>query len=667
MTTYTFTTIDDPSGDAAHGNTVGAINATGEVAGTYWDLTGDNGYGSPHGFVYDPNTNPASWTSIDDGSVATYVLAIDAAGDVAGYYQDSLGGAHEFVDFGGTFTTLLYTNPVNAAMNSSGEVASWYYPNSNENAVGFTYFNGSYAFVSDPNAGTDYGEGTQIEAINDAGVVGGVYLDANYHQNGFTYNPATQQYTTIDDPLAIPADGGTVVEAINNGGENIGPYKVAGIYYDSGSNNPHGFIYDSGTQQYTTIDDPNAVYGTFVTGINDSGEVAGNYYDASGNPHGFVYDPGTQQYTTIEDPNAAYGTFISAINDDGWVAGTYRDSGYVTHDFEATPCYCPGTLIRTASGEVPVEELAIGDKVVTMKGEARPIKWIGRRNYGGRFVMGRKDVLPVCIKAGALADNVPRRDLWISPNHAMYFKDLCLDGALIEAKDIVNGVSIVQAESVEKIEYVHIELETHDVIVAEGALAESFIDDDSRGMFHNRHEYLTLYPDAATGFAQYCAPRLSDGYEVEAARRRIALRAGLRHDEQPAGGLRGYIDHASPRSIAGWAQSMDHPEVPVCLDIYAGGRLIGQILANRHREDLKHAGIGSGRHGFEFTPSPGSTFAPATVQVRRSRDGAAIEFSPKAKRALGRTVGRGGSADEHAGAAQRHLRVVVHRRAVRSR
>ena len=60
---------------------------------------------------------------------------------------------------------------------------------------------------------------------------------------------------------------------------------------------------------------------------------------------------------------------------------------------------------------------------------------------------------------------------------------------LIEAKDLVNGVSIVQAERVESVEYFHIELDSHDVIIAEGAPSESFIDDDSRGMFHNAHEY----------------------------------------------------------------------------------------------------------------------------------------------------------------------------------
>jgi hypothetical protein len=154
---------------------------------------------------------------------------------------------------------------------------------------------------------------------------------------------------------------------------------------------------------------------------------------------------------------------------------------------EESPCYCPGTLIRTPCGNNRIEKLQIGDEVMTASGVARPIKWIGRRSYSGRFVIGRKDILPVCIKAGALTDNVPKRNLWISPNHAMY-----LDSVLIEAKDLTNGVSIAQAERVEQVEYFPIELETHDVIIAEGALSESYIDDDNRLMFHNANEYRQL-------------------------------------------------------------------------------------------------------------------------------------------------------------------------------
>jgi autotransporter-associated beta strand protein len=193
----------------------------------------------------------------------------------------------------------------------------------------------------------------------------------------------------------------------------------------------------------------------------------------------------------------------------------------------STPCYCPGTLIRTKRGHKRVEKLKIGDEVMTASGALRPVKWIGRRSYGGRFVMGRKDILPVCIKAGALADGVPARDLWISPHHAMYFEnDGC--GVLIEAKDLVNGISIVQAQRVEKVEYFHVELEMHDVIIAEGALSETFLDDGSRGMFHNADEFRALYPHEPV-FAHYCAPRLEAGYEVEVVRQRLRLRAGPVH------------------------------------------------------------------------------------------------------------------------------------------
>ena len=279
------------------------------------------------------------------------------------------------------------------------------------------------------------------------------------------------------------------------------------------------------------------------------------------------------------------------------------------------PCYCPGTLIATDQGEIAVEELQIGDRIIVKSGFARPIKWIGRRSYNGRFVLGRRDILPICIKAGALGENLPRRDLWISPCHAMY-----LEGVLIEAKDLLNGVSVVQAERPKKVEYYHIELDSHDVIIAEGAFSESFIDDDSRGMFHNAQEYDMLYADEVAPPKSYCAPRLDEGYEVEAVRRRLALRAGTLRaaDASRLGALRGNIDCIRATGIAGWAQNSDTPEAPVCLDVYADGKLIGRVLANTYREDLKAAGLGSGHHSFEFTPPAG--IALASIEVQRSLD-----------------------------------------------
>src|SRR5262249_41163593 len=152
---------------------------------------------------------------------------------------------------------------------------------------------------------------------------------------------------------------------------------------------------------------------------------------------------------------------------------------------------------------------------------------------------------------------------------------------------------------VDEVEYFHIELESHDVIIAEGAPSETYLDDGERGKFHNVHEYHLLHPDELPGvLARCCAPRLEDGHEVERVRQRIALRAGLRASPQAEpriGTLRGYVDLIRSNRIAGWAQNVEHPEVPVALDIYAGGQLIGQVLANRYRKDLEHAGLGSGR------------------------------------------------------------------------
>ena len=193
----------------------------------------------------------------------------------------------------------------------------------------------------------------------------------------------------------------------------------------------------------------------------------------------------------------------------------------VSANIPYTPaCYCAGTLIRTERGDVPVEALAIGDRVVTQSGALEPIRWIGTRSYNGRFLAGHRNLLPIRFRAGSLGEGVPARDLLVSPKHAML-----IDGVLVAAELLVNGATIVQERTAAQVDYFHIELARHAVIWAEGAASETFVDDESRGMFHNAHTFGALYPDTAPAVAEYCAPRLTDGFELEAIRRRLAARA----------------------------------------------------------------------------------------------------------------------------------------------
>ncbi len=188
----------------------------------------------------------------------------------------------------------------------------------------------------------------------------------------------------------------------------------------------------------------------------------------------------------------------------------------------AIACYCQGTLILTDKGEVAVEELAIGQVVVTATGANRPIRWIGRRSYVGRFLAANPRVHPVRFQAGSLGGGLPRRDLLVSPEHAMF-----LDGVLVPAHLLTTGGTIVREHGLERVDYVHVELNAHDVLLAEGAASESFLDDDSRGAFHNASEFALLYPDAP-GAGDFCAPRVTEGYQLEAIRQRLAGADALR-------------------------------------------------------------------------------------------------------------------------------------------
>ena len=138
------------------------------------------------------------------------------------------------------------------------------------------------------------------------------------------------------------------------------------------------------------------------------------------------------------------------------------------------PCFLAGTRILTPSGEVEVSKLCIGDFIVTHSGTAKPIRRIKLAVFSP-FEKNTwpSEMLPIRVDRGALDADTPHSDLYLSRSHS-----LLLDGILIPVGNLVNGktIHIVEPLGLDLVEYFHLELPEHDVVIAEGALCESFLD-----------------------------------------------------------------------------------------------------------------------------------------------------------------------------------------------
>jgi len=280
------------------------------------------------------------------------------------------------------------------------------------------------------------------------------------------------------------------------------------------------------------------------------------------------------------------------------------------------PCFLRGTRIATIDGDVTVESLRIGSELKTMhQGWAR-IKWIGTRRYNLKQQGYNRNVQPIRIRKDALFENVPCRDLFLSPDHS-----ICEGGVLIAAWRLLNGVSITQADGIEDIEYFHVELECHDVIFADNCPVETFLDLNCRERFSNCLDYYALYKHSEPP-KRACLPRLEGGFYLDIIQQRTAARAGVSRPCKPIGPLRGYIDEIAGDVIRGWAQDEAAPEHPVQLDLYHGHQRVGTFLANHYRADLEAAEVGSGCHAFEIQIS--GSLNPKILRIQRSIDGAVL-------------------------------------------
>ena len=178
----------------------------------------------------------------------------------------------------------------------------------------------------------------------------------------------------------------------------------------------------------------------------------------------FYTADGHVYFTPIDGSHLDNATFVSSTY-------TTTTSSNTTVANLGLPCFVAGTLIATPGGQRPVEELEPGDLVLTLDNGPQPLRWIG-----GRTVSGMGDFAPIRFRRGALGN---RRALLVSPQHRMLVRSwkaelwFGTEEVLVAAKHLVNDTN-VRPEPVERVRYVHLLFDQHEVIRAEGAWTESF-------------------------------------------------------------------------------------------------------------------------------------------------------------------------------------------------
>jgi hypothetical protein len=244
-----------------------------------------------------------------------------------------------------------------------------------------------------------------------------------------------------------------------------------------------------------------------------------------------------------------------------------------------------GTRIATPSGPRRAQDLKPGDEVTTAGGASARLGECSTLHLTAETLERQPDARPVRIAAGALGDGLPADDVVVAPGQSIAF-----DRLTAKAAALVNGVTVVRVAPAEGVTLIRPSSTL--TLMAEGLMLPN---------------------------GRACRP--SAGAEAQL---RVARRAGI-----TPGALRGNLEQATSRGVAGWALDTAHPATAVALEVVADGTVVACGLADIQRPDLEMAGLGDGRCGFRLRFSRALPAGrPQLLHVRRVLDGAALPGSP---------------------------------------
>lgn len=502
--------VDGTSGDDVMN--VGYEDADGDEI-TDYDAGGWFGYGYQsgddeiHGYSGDDTINAGSGDDEIHGGTGDDILNGGAGEDTiygdegndtlnGGDGDDTIyGGDGDDTIDGGTGNDIVYGGDGDdtwlAAGTNSGNDKVYLQDGDDTAEVGYLYTNTGVPEI------LDGGDGNDTIAF-DAAVVDGENLGITLHDDGTATNSGF--ITDVLNFENVRGNAGENVITGNNVDNKLWGQGGEDILSGGGGNDMIDGGADDDTLTGGTGDDEfvwsGADRGNDV--ITDFGTDSGDTYN-DGNPdnNDFVDLSGIFNDSTLANYNAENDTdfahAISALSHDladGVVNFNGTDmsgptlsmtgiTGGLTHDQTAVVCFTSGTLIKTREGEVAIEDLKVGDKVLTLDDGYQPIRWIGSRNVTAQDLAENPKLRPIRISAGALGNNMPTQDLTVSPHHRILANSKIaermfgVNEVLVGAKHLAELDGVEIAEDMHEATYWHFLFEKHQIVFSNGARTES--------------------------------------------------------------------------------------------------------------------------------------------------------------------------------------------------
>lgn len=252
---------------------------------------------------------------------------------------------------------------------------------------------------------------------------------------------------------------------------------------------------------------------------------AGDLIDGGegGDDHDVLDLSGSGAVSIHYNPDDAEAGTVDFLDAGGAVTGSLSFSNIEEVISDAVPCFTPGSVIQTPSGGVPVEEIEVGDAVMTLDHGVQQVRWVGRRDLTGVELAAHPEFNPVEISAGALGAELPWRTMRVSPQHRMLVRGAYAEMLFGEREVLAAALYLVNDRSIRRlrpkgVSYIHLMFDRHEIICADGSWTESFQPGDLTLAAMNRAqraEILALFPHADHAVLQFSAARLSlKSYEV---------------------------------------------------------------------------------------------------------------------------------------------------------